>query len=111
MAAQRWQRRQEARVKKREAGVERVRGSLVIGGVVRGDSSPGGWKKTSVNVSLARDSCAAGNKDGTARRGGTFSSQIKKSPVEVKEKGTGEGSGLRGIRARIKSSNSPFFAQ
>lgn len=24
----------------------------------------GGWKKTSVNVSLARDSCAAGNKDG-----------------------------------------------
>lgn len=41
---------------------------LVIVGAVRGAKLSGGRKKTSVNVSLARDSCAAGNKGGAVRR-------------------------------------------
>lgn len=63
----------------------------------------GGWKKTSVNVSLARDSCAAGNYDGAARRELILKSNKKKyiSPVEVKQ-GNREGGreGLRGITDR-----------
>lgn len=35
-----------------------------------------GWKKTSVNVSLAHDSRAAGNKGGAARPESTLNSNI-----------------------------------
>ncbi|KAK9524168.1 hypothetical protein VZT92_018029 [Zoarces viviparus] len=66
------------------AGGERVRGSLVIVGVVRGDSSPADgrrhpstspWRVIPVLLGI-----------GMALRGeSTFSSQIKKSPVEVEE--------------------------
>lgn len=69
----------------------------------------GGWKKTSVNVSLARDSCAAGNYDGAARRELILKSNKKKyiSPVEVKQ-GNREG-GARGSEGNYRQKSNPLF--
>lgn len=47
----------------------------------------GRWKKTSVNVSLVPDSCAAGNKDGAVKHEYIF--KKKKNPVEVEQKRNG----------------------
>ncbi len=67
VAALRWQWRQEARVKRRELE-QSVSEAPRHRRRCPGRQLSGGWKKTSVNVSLARDFCAAGNKDGAARR-------------------------------------------